>query len=571
MDSYRTAYKDLDATDKYHNAVRRIDDDKHALEDSRLLNGAASKSHDAAPKSDAAAASKELLMAKFESLMAKLAPPAVVHATPAEEEDNHPTYTPQGQGAVLKARAAPVTTVDDAAAAVATPKTVMPRTTKTEMSVDREASHHIGGEASSPVTVAKGALLNDIEHEDLKNVQEPAHAAAEAEEQAREDRRDARRAAKLKDWHHAEKTAASRALPLIQAESAKYRKRHWQQTWDANTHLKAGSSTRTGDYGAQGVPRVTPLREAVPKPVAAAITDKAQAQKHLKVAVQAGIKAEKKADEAAAIVKGHVTVTDAKVKEHHEAKEQVEADHAQSKAEAAALKTSDKADVTPEVKAEAEAKARKAHVEAEVRAKKTAEAQAAVSKANTAVTKATVVTEKAAEVAKKPDLAEDLPTDTELVTVPVPDESQIQEKALMAAARMVPMEEYFQELKKEAGLAAKIQQEEGLIQRLREKAGRMGQNRVAKVKAQLLDQESANEKLRAENAKIRAENDRVKAQNVRTMEKERAFERKLQDKLVMAQSAQEQAKQQQQHENMALAQDLAAVLGRHNISPAEHE
>ena len=85
--------------------------------------------------------------------------------------------------------------------------------------------------------------------------------------------RDARRAKKkhaaVVEWHKAQKQVTKRALPMVQNLAKRYKSKHWKQVWGAfehrrelgaspareREHLVHPGEERTGNNGAQGIPR----------------------------------------------------------------------------------------------------------------------------------------------------------------------------------------------------------------------------------------------------------------------------------------------------------------------------
>lgn len=117
------------------------------------------------------------------------------------------------------------------------------------------------------VQIAPGALIHEINDQDRKETTDAANAEYSAEVKQTKERKAKKQAAKTAKWHQTQRAASKRALPLVEAASKKYAKKHWKQVWGAyqdkenrpvareREHLVHPEETHTGDYGAQGVPR----------------------------------------------------------------------------------------------------------------------------------------------------------------------------------------------------------------------------------------------------------------------------------------------------------------------------
>jgi hypothetical protein len=131
-----------------------------------------------------------------------------------------------------------------------------------------DEAHKIKGEGEAKdVKIASHALIHELNDQDRKKTKDAANAKYDAQVKKTRERKVKKHAAKVAKWHEAELHASKRALPLVTKLSKKYAKKHWKQVWGAfenkanrppareREHLVHPEETRTGEYGAQGVPR----------------------------------------------------------------------------------------------------------------------------------------------------------------------------------------------------------------------------------------------------------------------------------------------------------------------------
>lgn len=109
-------------------------------------------------------------------------------------------------------------------------------------------------------------------NQDLHNTKAKVEAHMKKAEEERRAARSKRQQKALEAWHHAQKDAAKRALPLTQKYAAKHKKQLWAEVWNAfenrhglgapsaaeREHLVHPHEQRKGKMGAQGIPRVKP-------------------------------------------------------------------------------------------------------------------------------------------------------------------------------------------------------------------------------------------------------------------------------------------------------------------------
>jgi hypothetical protein len=128
----------------------------------------------------------------------------------------------------------------------------------------------IAGENNSPAVVEKVSLAHREANQDLHDTKAKVEAHMKKAEEERLAAREKRHQKALEAWHHAQKDAAKRALPLTQKYAAKHKKQLWAEVWNAfenrhglgaasaaeREHLVHPHEQRKGKMGAQGIPRV---------------------------------------------------------------------------------------------------------------------------------------------------------------------------------------------------------------------------------------------------------------------------------------------------------------------------
>jgi len=115
----------------------------------------------------------------------------------------------------------------------------------------------------------KGAQIFHLHDRDLNQTKKDMDAHLDAINAARDARRAKKKHAAVVEWHKAQKQVTKRALPMVQNLAKRYKSKHWKQVWGAfehrrelgaspareREHLVHPGEERTGNNGAQGIPR----------------------------------------------------------------------------------------------------------------------------------------------------------------------------------------------------------------------------------------------------------------------------------------------------------------------------